>query len=344
MTSGIYEIVNLVTGRRYIGSSKNIQRRWYEHKLKLQNDSHHSPKLQGAWNKYGEHNFKFNILYQCSPVSDILLFYEQLWIDFEGCSYLYNIKPNTTTWNKPIYICDLSTMNIVKYDSMTTAADEINCDIAWMSRATVKRSVINGQFMVSFNIDELNDKSNVEYNKRLNELNRIEFKKRKYRMHHKIQNVSLEKVEKIIKAKGGRSLIQVDENGNIINRWISANQAAKSLNVASSNVSQSARFGVRCGDYYFVYTEEEISKIIDKNKRIRRNINSKKKIKKFYQIDKFSDIIVDIFTHPSEAASKNNIYQHSIIKCLRGNIKSYGGYIWRYVNEFVYNIGDIYNE
>ena len=74
--SGIYEIVNTVNGKRYIGSSKNIAFRWCIHKTELRHNAHHSRHLQSAWNKYGESLFQFRILLLSAPKNNT--FYEQL--------------------------------------------------------------------------------------------------------------------------------------------------------------------------------------------------------------------------------------------------------------------------
>ena len=77
--SGIYCIMNLVNGKRYIGSSKNIYSRWAKHKATLRGGYHSNSYLQNAWNKYGEENFRFIILYKCNE--ETLLEKEQLYID-----------------------------------------------------------------------------------------------------------------------------------------------------------------------------------------------------------------------------------------------------------------------
>jgi len=59
---GIYKITNKVNGKVYIGESNNIYKRWQEHIDELNNNKHHSHKLQSDWNKYGEENFTFEIL------------------------------------------------------------------------------------------------------------------------------------------------------------------------------------------------------------------------------------------------------------------------------------------
>lgn len=64
--SGIYCIENMITNKKYIGQSVNIEDRWRRHKGELNNDSHCNDYLQKAWNKYGENNFNFYTLEHCS--------------------------------------------------------------------------------------------------------------------------------------------------------------------------------------------------------------------------------------------------------------------------------------
>ena len=65
MTCGIYTILNLKTGGRYIGSSCNIEARWKDHRLHLRGGRHGNRFLQRAWNKYGESSFGWVILEAC---------------------------------------------------------------------------------------------------------------------------------------------------------------------------------------------------------------------------------------------------------------------------------------
>jgi group I intron endonuclease len=76
---GVYKITNIVNDKCYIGSSKNIKKRWYEHKRRLRKGIHHSQYLQKSFNKYGENNFVFEMLDYCEP--DELLVIEQQYFD-----------------------------------------------------------------------------------------------------------------------------------------------------------------------------------------------------------------------------------------------------------------------
>jgi group I intron endonuclease len=61
-TRGIYTITNLLDGRYYVGSSLDLTKRLTSHKTKLKNNKHINKYLQNAWNKYGEANFKFEVI------------------------------------------------------------------------------------------------------------------------------------------------------------------------------------------------------------------------------------------------------------------------------------------
>jgi group I intron endonuclease len=88
--SGIYKITNKNNGKFYIGSSKNLDRRWWEHKNDLLKNKHINPKLQHAWNYHGKDAFEFTIL---ENVEENNLFdREQFYIDaFQPHKIGYNI-------------------------------------------------------------------------------------------------------------------------------------------------------------------------------------------------------------------------------------------------------------
>lgn len=78
-TSGIYKITCTANGKLYVGSSVNIQRRWFDHRVGLRRGVHHNLHLQNAWNKYGEQSFTFEIIELVMPWS--IIDREQYWLD-----------------------------------------------------------------------------------------------------------------------------------------------------------------------------------------------------------------------------------------------------------------------
>lgn len=77
--AGVYAIVHLASGKRYVGSSVNIRRRRASHFRELRSGSHSNRHLQAAWNKYGEDAFAFFVLDHCGRGATVRR--EQAWID-----------------------------------------------------------------------------------------------------------------------------------------------------------------------------------------------------------------------------------------------------------------------
>src|SRR5260221_2122693 len=79
-TSGIYRIVHVATGRMYIGSAVNLQKRWREHRHYLSHKTHPNQKLQRAWDKYGSDTFIYEVI-ELVLFPDLLTAREQFWFD-----------------------------------------------------------------------------------------------------------------------------------------------------------------------------------------------------------------------------------------------------------------------
>lgn len=88
---GIYWIRNKINGKFYIGSSKNIRRRWIRHVSNLNKNIHENEHLQRAWNKYGKEAFKFEVLEETTAEKRIAI--EQWYLDNTSCcSNGYNLR------------------------------------------------------------------------------------------------------------------------------------------------------------------------------------------------------------------------------------------------------------
>lgn len=86
MKSGIYQILNVATGKIYIGSSTNVFRRCRQHHRRLSKNRHPNKHLQNAWNKYGEQSFEYSTLELVGNFKEELLEIEQ--------KYLFSLKPH----------------------------------------------------------------------------------------------------------------------------------------------------------------------------------------------------------------------------------------------------------
>jgi group I intron endonuclease len=63
----IYRITNMANGKFYIGSAESFARREWQHKYALRRNEHKNPRLQAAWNKYGEEMFVFEVIEEIAP-------------------------------------------------------------------------------------------------------------------------------------------------------------------------------------------------------------------------------------------------------------------------------------
>lgn len=79
--SGVYKITNEITGEIYIGSSKNIFRRWKSHLQRYKDpfNKEYNKKLYTNMRKYGIENFTFKIIRKCNE--NKLLYLESYYIN-----------------------------------------------------------------------------------------------------------------------------------------------------------------------------------------------------------------------------------------------------------------------
>lgn len=90
--SGIYAIINVINGKKYIGQSSNLEKRKAIHFCSLDGNYHANRHLQNSYNKYGKENFEFKILEYCECKKDTLTSREQFFVDLHSPDMLYNIR------------------------------------------------------------------------------------------------------------------------------------------------------------------------------------------------------------------------------------------------------------
>lgn len=86
--SAVYKIVNTVTGDIYVGSSKNVMKRWANHKCPPKWNEHPNNPLYLDMRKYGVDKFRFQILAPVMP--EYLTQVEQEFIDLLHPTYNNN--------------------------------------------------------------------------------------------------------------------------------------------------------------------------------------------------------------------------------------------------------------
>ena len=91
---GVYYIINKVENKKYIGCSRDVEKRFNEHKKMLQEGIHHSYKLQDVFNKYGFNSFEFKFVEACD-CKDLYVVEARHIIENDSIKNGYNVaEPN----------------------------------------------------------------------------------------------------------------------------------------------------------------------------------------------------------------------------------------------------------
>jgi group I intron endonuclease len=97
----IYEIVNNINNKKYIGCTSNFLKRKSLHKSKLNAGIHSNKHLQHAWKKYGSENFQFLVTNILNNKEEMFELEENLIDHFSEKFYnLHKGGCGGTTWNK----------------------------------------------------------------------------------------------------------------------------------------------------------------------------------------------------------------------------------------------------
>jgi len=88
---GIYAIVNLKDGKRYVGSAVCLGTRARAHENQLAGNRHFNRRLQGAWNRDGADSFRFDVIEVVGSTSELIAA-EQRHIDAAAANR-YNLRP-----------------------------------------------------------------------------------------------------------------------------------------------------------------------------------------------------------------------------------------------------------
>lgn len=128
---GIYKFTNKITGESYIGQSKNISRRYQEHKKSSGNDTYFHRMLK----HYGFWNFDFEVLEECSPK------------ELDGREKYYISKFRTKYPNG--YNKDSGGRQPDKHTNRLTSIEDVNEIIYMLQRTALTITEIARKFSVS---------------------------------------------------------------------------------------------------------------------------------------------------------------------------------------------------
>ena len=303
---GIYCIENLINGKKYIGSSKNIYRRWKQHIFNLNGNIHINDHLQSSWNKYGKDNFTFYIIEKC--LQDELCDREK-----------YYISKFNTTNNKHGYnmtsggdgICNLREECVDKISIGETLYSVVQLSLEGefikVHRNCAKASIdVCGNYSMTENIrDCCNNKCGRKSAKGYMWLYEKDYDRNKKYKHQK--------------DKSFKKVSQYDESGKLIKIYDSGCDAEKETGISRKLISSVCHGCKRvAGGYIWRLTGDPFDKYETKNK-IKRPVAQ-------YDID---DNFIRAFESCKEVEDIMGIFIGSV---LSGRTKTAGGFKWKYID------------
>ncbi|WP_410490557.1 NUMOD1 domain-containing DNA-binding protein [Bacillus tropicus] len=131
----LYKITNDINGKKYIGLTNDIERRWYEHRV-----SHKGSLIGRAIDKYGEDNFLFEVLgtfVSKEEVSDAEIDAIKAYKSHISTGLGYNVslggETGTYVQQKPVWVYRTNGEFVAKYSSASECARKLGGDTSGIS-------------------------------------------------------------------------------------------------------------------------------------------------------------------------------------------------------------------
>lgn len=163
----VYGLYNIKTNKWYVGSTFDMRDRMIRHKSMLMHNSHHSQKLQRSFNKYGIESFQIFILQMCNGFTiEDLTNTEEFYIKLlnskqrgynmtEDCKDYHRfsltaeqIEKSIESKKIPVVVLTSNGVFFKQYDSVTSAAKDLNSESTNISEACKKNRTVKGYVLV----------------------------------------------------------------------------------------------------------------------------------------------------------------------------------------------------
>lgn len=240
-TSGIYQIKNVINGKRYIGSTVNLNQRFKDHKKLLRANKHPNKHLQSAWLKYGETKFTFELI-EKTNIEELIL-KEQYYIDLYSTHNRkigYNLSKTAGTtlgyeFSEDSKIKMSNTkINTNTQNNIRIKAESINNQYLNFDKSKKENVDVNNPFYNKTHSDETKEKMRLaKLGKKNPNYGKSPMLGKKLTEEHKLKIANSNSGKNNKKSK---PVIQYDLNMNLIKEWDSAGIAAKMLNLSVGNI------------------------------------------------------------------------------------------------------------
>ena len=326
---GIYEILNTINNKKYIGQSKDIHTRWTIHRYELRKNNHHNEYLQRAWNKYGENAFQFNILEICpqNMLDDRECYYIHLYNTVHrDCGY--NLKPGGNGSNP-----SLEARKNMSEAQLARWTEEFRQE--WSLKYTGE----NNPFYGKHHTEETGQKISEANRRRVwtEESRKKISESSKGRISPNFGKSTPQDVkDKISESLKGRpstkkkAVVQLTKNGQYVETFDSLTKASSQTGVPINRISRCCLgHSDSAGGYLWLFQDE----YDEKNNYVYKD----KKLKPVIQLD-FNGFFIAEHDSIKEAQNATGINATTIGACCNGRRKNAGSFIWVFKMNYIENI------
>lgn len=311
---GIYKIENLVNNKKYIGLSNNIDARWRSHRNMLNRNDHFNIFLQRAWNKYGEENFKFDIIKECSPseLSKKEIYYIKLY-QSNNDNFGYNLSSGG---DNPTINEDSLLRKSLKYSKRVLQFTKEGIFIAEHQNGIFAAKIYNGENSAIYQNCTRKTKSAYGYVWRFKDDCDIE--------SDNLEALCIENYERIYKSN---PICQIDLEGNFIKEWKHCAEVGKYYNVVYENIRACCdkKYGRKTYiGYIWLYSEDYYKNGVDLSKH-----KEEKFTKSINQYDLEGNFI-NTYQSAREAERQTGIGYKMISRVCKGERPYTHGFIWKF--------------
>lgn len=328
--SGIYQIRNLVNGRRYFGSSINVIGRIKEHKKLLKSERHENDFLQHDYIKSGrEQFFVYEILLEC-PI-EMLLIEEQKYLDkfWDGKKMCYNILP--TAGNNLGYKHTDATKKLISEGNKGKIVSDETKQL--MSETSARQRKVNqydltGKYITTFKtLNEAFKETNVRISKISSCCSGHRRSSGKFLWKYWEDFQDCKNIDPYEEYISTRKVKQFTLEGIFVKEYSSIKEAQKTLKIFGI-VKSCQNENKTAGGFMWKYSNECFEPIISPYEE------NKTSSIKVIQCDLNGQEIRE-FNNISEASNTLIIGFSKISKCCLGQLENAGGFKWKYASPFI---------